>query len=251
VVVGKDWTKFGGIYELWICQDEDVKAKVRMLGMPSDIGTFDLGGVHLTGGRVWAGSVILARWLASLCLSGNFISASEKLVLGPGPVLELGSGLGLAGLTLAKLGHKVVLSDREPVILEKLQEHIEVNCTQDKCRVLNLDWAQAGEARLRRILKAQNFSAVMGADVIYSEDQVHLVVPLLRYALPSGGWALFVNARHHRAGISSFVPQLRLAGHEVVEVNIPCGGELQNSLCGHFEPEQEYVAVSVRVSALG
>eukprot|EP00747_Dinoflagellata_sp_TGD_P123836 gnl/TRDRNA2_/TRDRNA2_173888_c0_seq1.p1 gnl/TRDRNA2_/TRDRNA2_173888_c0~~gnl/TRDRNA2_/TRDRNA2_173888_c0_seq1.p1 ORF type:complete len:334 (-),score=22.66 gnl/TRDRNA2_/TRDRNA2_173888_c0_seq1:5-979(-) len=164
---GTDWTRFAASYELWFCHGGARVAKVHVRGVGKTEGAFDFGGVHLTGGRVWAGSVILARWLISMKQG-----CSQQL--GAGRILEIGAGVGLAGISIAKLGYEVVLSDREPTLLDRIRENIEANSVQNQCRVLDLDWAAAGQPKMRRLLHAQKFSAVIGADLIYESEGQYL-----------------------------------------------------------------------------
>jgi len=234
-----DWTDWASSYEVWVCSGGACPAKVRLCGVGRMSSAFDFNGWNLTGGRIWAGSVLLLRWAAS-CLSGS------GLQLGQGPALELGSGIGLAGIALAKLGHKVVLSDREPVLLDSLREHVKLNEVQDRCRVLELDWA-AVRAK-SRLLRAQHFSLVIGADLVYEgREQAQLLAEVLKHALPFGGTALFTNARFHRRGPLLLGEVLREAGYEVEEGVLPCSGAMQHLFCGQHEPSQEYMMCKVRV----
>jgi len=232
-------------YELWFRLPEKGVAKVRLQGMQMMKSAFDIGGSHLTGGRLWAGSVLLARWLVSLVASG----ASGRWPLGDGPILELGAGIGLAGLAAARLGRRVVMSDREPVLLDALQENIRLNGLEEQCRTLPLDWAAVGRPGLSAKLRRQKFSAVVGADLIYEgRSDAELAVGVLRHALPFGGVAFFVNAiRHRKAATSCLGDVLREALYEVQEATSSCAGVLQELLCGEHEPDQEYYFYAARV----
>jgi len=248
-VACEDWTRFGSACEVWLRRGQRTIRVLVQSEADNHAAAFDFDGVHLTGGRVWAGSLLLSRWLASLHFAQDLRSEGRGAGLAAGPVLEVGAGLGLAGIVLAKLGRKVVLSDREPVLLDRLQENIGTNGVGENCRVLALDWAMAGRVKMRRLLQAQRFSAVIGADVIYCEPSADLMVRMLPHALPSGGVAYFVNARRHRSGILGFADKLRSAGHQVHEQHAACDQALQDLVCGSFEPEQEYVALTVLVAA--
>jgi len=234
-----DWTDWASSYEVWVCSGGACQAKVHLCGVGRMSSAFDLNGWNLTGGRIWAGSLFLLRWAAS-CLSGS------GLQLGQGPVLEVGSGIGLVGIALAQLGYKVVLSDREPVLLDNLRESIKFNKVQDRCRVLELDWA-AVRAK-SRLLRAQHFSLVIGADLVYEgREQAQLLAEVLKHALPFGGTALFTNAQFHRRGPILLGEVLRDAGYEVEEGVLPCNGAIQHLVCGQHEPRQEYTMYKVRV----
>jgi len=234
------WTSWASSYEVWIHDGEERLAKVGVRGVDKGSCAYDLGGVHLTGGRVWAGALILIRWVCS-------ILRNSPLIIGDGPVLEVGAGIGIAGIAIAKLGKRVVLSDREPALLDQMRSNVEDNDVQDVCRVFDFDWESLGLKKMQRFLAAQRFSAVVGSDVIYNVAHAQLLAKVLRYALPSGGIAFLVNARKHREGIDAVGPVMREAGYDVLEGKIPCVGHLQQSLCGIHEPDQEYFAFTVRV----
>ena len=116
-------------------------------------------------------------------------------------MLEIGAGLGTVGISLALLGHQVVVSDREPALLQTMQDNIDANACQRTCKVLNLDWAKGAESpKMRTLLSRQNFGCLIGADVIYSPEMCDLIVRLLPIVLPTGGHGLFVNPIKHRNG---------------------------------------------------
>eukprot|EP00933_Yihiella_yeosuensis_P063638 TRINITY_DN66852_c0_g1_i1.p1 TRINITY_DN66852_c0_g1~~TRINITY_DN66852_c0_g1_i1.p1 ORF type:complete len:447 (+),score=82.33 TRINITY_DN66852_c0_g1_i1:99-1439(+) len=273
-VGSESWTQMASMYEVWLLPTaisqgnpsadagEICPVKVRLFGQASTAGAYDLGGKYLTGGRVWGGALFLARLVALASKAAVALPVAPAtaslvnderhfpLALGLGRVLELGAGLGLSGIALAKLGHEVVLSDREPALLERMRENIEANCVQKSCKVLDLDWAKAGEPKMRRMLAAQRFSAVIGSDLIYEDWQAELVVNVLKNALPAGGIGIFTNAKKHRkfsesTGLGYCLQQE--SGFEVVQGLIPCSGIIQQLVCGDFEPDQEYEAIAVRV----
>ena len=95
-------------------------------------------------------------------------------------MLEIGAGIGIAGISLSLLGHKVVVSDREPALLQTMQDNIDLNGCQHVCKVLNLDWSKGVEsAQTRKLLARQNFGCLIGADVIYSPEMSDLIIRLL------------------------------------------------------------------------
>ena len=102
-------------------------------------------------------------------------------------MLELGSGVGLVGISAAALGAKVVMTD-----LEYTKEQIETNIKRAK----NV-WAQAKEAKHFRkldwindvklydmpnvqqesFLQFKSFDLIVGADIVWLEP---LILPLVR-----------------------------------------------------------------------
>lgn len=237
-----DWTSWPSFYEIWIRQNDLETFKLRIHGAASNHCAMDLGGVHLTGGRIWPASLLLAK------LVGFEDRLQMKSLPGNGPILEIGAGIGLSGLILAKLGHKVVLSDREPTLLHRLQENVEANQVRDKCQVLQLDWADVGELRMRQLLRAQQFSAVIGADLIYDGGEFcDLVANVVRHALPLGGMALFVLCKWHRKGSAAFGDHMRTAGFEVSESVFIPSNVMQQVFLSANEPNQEFVEYVVHV----
>jgi predicted nicotinamide N-methyase len=237
-----DWTSWPSFYEIWIRQIDLETIKLRIHGAASNLCSMDLGGVHLTGGRIWPASLLLAK------LVGFDDRLQMKSHPRNGPILEIGAGIGLSGLILAKLGHKVVLSDREPTLLNRLHDNIETNQVRNKCRVLKLDWADVGESRMRRLLRAQRFSAVIGADLIYDGKEVcELVANVVRHALPLGGMALFVLGKWHRKGSAAFDDYMRKAGFEVSQRAITPTNVMQQVFLSAHERNQEFVEYVVHV----
>ena len=91
--------------------------------------------VDHTGTVVWDDAVLLARFL------------ERKAARKPGcfekkSVLELGAGVGLPGLLLAKLGADVVVSDRDEHAKELLERNIRQNGLRDKCRGVVYEWGK-------------------------------------------------------------------------------------------------------------
>lgn len=243
----RGWTCANCSYEVWFDRPRSSLLKVVAGGMSLGMSALDLGGKQLTGGRLWAGSILLARWVLAL--------VDEKVLAHDAPALEIGAGTGFAGIALAKTGVRTVLSEREPALLQLLHDNISKNEVEKQCRVLDLDWnALEQPGKMRRLLRAQRFGLVMGADVVYEgEAHAKLVANTLRHALPHGGLALLVNARRHRRGtdtLSAFVAELQRLEATVKELSIPVTSELQDLVCGDFEPDQEYAAHMITLPPL-
>merc|ERR1711963_1750 len=87
-------------------------------------------------------------------------------------IIELGSGTGLCGITLAHLGaEKVVLTDFDEKSTKLLQANTELNHLEDKCSVLQLTWGSQLEQ-----FEGNTFDIVVGSDVVYEPECVN---PLL------------------------------------------------------------------------
>ena len=111
---------------------------------------------------------------------GRLTSHEGNQIIGNRPILEIGAGIGAAGISLSLLGHKVVVSDCEPALLQTMKDNIDLNGCQRMCKVLNLDWSKGVEsAQTRKLLARQNFGCIIGADVIYSPEMSDLIIRLL------------------------------------------------------------------------
>jgi len=242
-----DWLGWPSTYDICLKFRPPDAMWVHLAGVQRSMSLFDMKGVHLTGGRLWAGALVLTRWLAPM-------HADQ---LGHGPVLELGAGLGLCSLVLAKLGlcslvlaklgFKVALSDREPSLLEAARENIQINGVADTCRALRLDWSKAERPKVEQLLQRQGFSAVIGSDLVYEAGQAELLVGVLKRALPQGGRAFLVQAKHHRYCQDEIGGALARAGLPFDQRVVSAAGVLQARFCGSWEPGQEYALYSVEV----
>src|SRR5205085_1421655 len=82
--------------------------------------------------EVWPAAVPLAGWL----LESGAVSPGER-------VLELGCGLGLVGLALAKAGARVTLTDGSPAALELVRAELPLNAPfPHQPIVARLDWKE-------------------------------------------------------------------------------------------------------------
>ncbi len=137
-----------------------------------------------TGLTIWDGSILLARTL----------EASLGEPLKNKNVLELGSGVGVVGISAAALGANVVLTD-----LEYTRNQIEANIQRaralwgdkvhGKMHFKKLDWTtdfelyvnnntvNNADVKQQSFLYYEHFDYILGADIIWLEP---LIMPLLR-----------------------------------------------------------------------
>lgn len=111
-------------------------------------------------------------WGSSLILSELLVREHKKLI--QEPVLELGSGTGLCGITLDLLGYKVVLTDL-PEILPNLEKNIELNNCKSESEVL--DWTDCSSFIEKR--GNAKYKTVVIADPIYSSEHPTYVVNMM------------------------------------------------------------------------
>lgn len=120
-----------------------------------------------------ADSLGLKTWGSSLVLSELVVAGNERLIMDP--VLELGAGTGLVGITIGLLGHSVTLTDL-PEIMPNLEKNVEINGLNHlHCHVL--DWTdpssfikECGDVR---------YNTIVVADPIYSPEHPRWVVNMM------------------------------------------------------------------------
>ncbi len=146
-----------------------------------------LPGALQSGHYVWPASVTLAKYMVKCWES-----------LPRGPIVELGTGVGVAGITAAQLTaprYPVVLTDHDQSVLEVCERSIsklkETNPQASGCLACErLSWGSTDSSSIRNATKRtqaeegfaaslDGFALVLGADVIY-DDRV--VKPLFQTA---------------------------------------------------------------------
>ncbi|MBL7714550.1 MAG: methyltransferase domain-containing protein [Bdellovibrionales bacterium] len=81
-------------------------------------------------------------------------------------VLELGCGLAVPSMWLAKWGANVIATDGHPEVPAFLTKNLEINGLSDRVRFENLDW-ESSEVR-----SLGNFDWIIASEILYDEDQV-------------------------------------------------------------------------------
>jgi predicted nicotinamide N-methyase len=117
-------------------------------------------------------------------------------------VLEIGCGLGLAGLVALARGLFVQFTDYDPAPLEfVVRSAAENGFDPTRFAIRRLDW---------RALPDERFSLILGADVIYEAPLVPLVANLLGTLLAEGGLGLIASP--YRAAAHAFPAALASIG---------------------------------------
>ncbi|KAM7371510.1 hypothetical protein PAMP_008743 [Pampus punctatissimus] len=121
-----------------------------------------------TGLVTWEAALYLAEW--ALDHRQSFTGRT---------VLELGSGVGLTGVTVCRSCSpaRYFFSDCHPRVLQKLRDNIQLNglAESPSVSVEELDWTEVTEERLKEI----GANTVIAADVVYDPDIVRSLVKLL------------------------------------------------------------------------
>ncbi|XP_013173796.1 PREDICTED: protein-lysine methyltransferase METTL21D-like [Papilio xuthus] len=121
---------------------------------------------------VWDASLVLAKYLETICQEKpDFLSGTR--------VLELGSGLGVVGLTAATLGAQVTLTD-----LPEALPLLRLNISENKQKIGSmggyaiaevLEWGDNNSD-----IHKQEFDMVVLADCVYYEDAVEPLIQTLQ-----------------------------------------------------------------------
>ncbi|XP_008292706.1 protein-lysine N-methyltransferase EEF2KMT [Stegastes partitus] len=163
-----------------------------------------------TGLVTWEAALYLAEW--ALDHQQHFIGRT---------VLELGSGVGLTGITVCHCcsPNRFVFSDCHSTVLQKLRDNVRLNGLSDRTTpevdVVQLDWTTATEEQLRQI----GADTVIAADVVYDPDVAVSLVKLLSTILKcSSPEILICSTIRNPETYSGFKLQLEKAGisHQVM-----------------------------------
>jgi predicted nicotinamide N-methyase len=127
--------------------------------------------------ELWPSSIELARY----CLERTGMCGRK--------VLELGCGLGLAGIAAAMAGAHVVFSDYEPVALDFARSNVLKNLPSDvigsRVKFRLLDWRSADVIG--------PVDMIIGADVTYEQRNFLPILSFVRRALAHNGCAVFTD----------------------------------------------------------
>jgi predicted nicotinamide N-methyase len=122
--------------------------------------------------EIWASSVSLAQW----CLTSDSIRGKE--------VLELGCGLGLAGIAAARSGATVVLSDYEEDALLFARYNAFQNA-ETEVEVRHFDW--------RRPVLPRRFDILLGSDILYERRHFLPLLEAFDVLLVPGGMVVLTD----------------------------------------------------------
>mmetsp|Transcript_41381 Transcript_41381/g.89701 ORF Transcript_41381/g.89701 Transcript_41381/m.89701 type:complete len:302 (-) Transcript_41381:6-911(-) len=134
------------------------------------------GGNLQQGEMLWGSGLVLAAWMCLEQIKSGLFRDKR--------VLELGSGLGTAGLVAATLGAaEVVLSDRSGPVLESLQGNMHLNPDSRCLQCIPLDWSSVQE----RGGEVKDFDTVIGSDILYDSGLFPSLLSTLDHVLMPGG----------------------------------------------------------------
>ncbi len=127
---------------------------------------------------VWESAASVGQWLGE----------RPELVAGRS-TMDLGCGMGLAGMAMASLGGRVLLGDIETAAL--LFAQFNTLAWPDRCRVRRIDWQTD---RLN-----EKFDLIVGSDVLYERAQWEFIEPFLKHHLAETGTAVIGEPGRLRA----------------------------------------------------
>lgn len=148
--------------------------------------------------EIWPSSRAIARRL------------TEEGELRGATVLDLGCGLGLAGIAAGLRGGRVTFADNHPDALAFARRNAEEAGLVD-AKFLLVDWRSPGWAR--------PFDRVLGADVIYDRSEHEPIADLLSLLLEEGGTAWLGDPGRDaaKAFVEDWVSRGRRARSVIVE----------------------------------
>jgi predicted O-methyltransferase YrrM len=125
--------------------------------------------------KIWEASAILLQYMADLD-----VDPKRR-------VLELGSGIGVAGISAARLGHNITLTEYDPDALNFLNANVGLNnCIH--ARVQHLDWFKPDLER--------HFDLIIGSEIIYQTEAVAVLGDLFdQYLSPQAKVVLAERVR--------------------------------------------------------
>lgn len=148
--------------------------------------------------EIWPAAVALSRW---------FVGAAAA----PARALELGCGLGLVGVTLARLGWMVEATDFVEDALLFSTHNAERNGAGSRHTVSYLDWSHpVGSPEM----------VIVGSDVAYEKSLHPYLLRTVRALLAPGGQ--FIISDPGRPAARPFIESMRRAGfeHRADQVNV-------------------------------
>jgi predicted nicotinamide N-methyase len=150
---------------------------------------------------LWDSSRALAQWL---------LHHPDRWT---GPVLELGCGVGLAGLAAASTGAKVLQTDLFPEALRAARE----NAARNKLHLHQVaaDWSHWA--------LQDRFSTIIAADILYERaSHGHLIKVFETALVPEG--AIYLTDPN-RPMLASFLDLAQHAGWEISEIDVGWRGK--------------------------
>jgi predicted nicotinamide N-methyase len=163
--------------------------------------------------HLWPSSIALAEYILK-----------QKNRLNGKKIIELGCGLGLAGITAAIQGAKVLFTDYEESALEFAQKNYKLNLKKNP-EVHLLDW--------RHEIQYMKYDIILAADVIYEKRFFKPLFKTLEGLLSKGGLALITEPKRTLAKKFFAMLDTKSYNHIIQDLVTHCDG-LKHEIDLHF-----------------
>lgn len=205
----------------------------------------------------WGSSEVLANILHRITVNISGTGASPAAL----PVLELGAGTGLVGLSAAAIWHtNAVLSDLAP-ILPNIQANVQLNSEllsryNGKAVCGMLDWANpelltfSSPQRSAAVLEAEpavgvpQYNAnrscarvILAADTVYDEDHPELLVNVVKARLDTGPEARLIMCYPLRIG---YLDHIRDLWERLEKAGLTCMQEGRETIDQSWDEDTPY-----------
>jgi predicted nicotinamide N-methyase len=142
---------------------------------------------------LWASAIVLAEW----CIQSGAVRGKN--------VLELGCGLGLAGIAAARGGAKVVMTDYEEDALQFARFNALTNVPEFVPTFTLMDW--------RAPEHGERYDFLLGSDIMYEQRHFLPLLDAFHTLLLPGGTVVLTDP--DRAASQSFFALARAQGYSV------------------------------------
>jgi len=177
------------------------------------------------GSSLWPASFAISKYFSERNRGNDSGFFKDKTVL------ELGAGVGLAGVCAAVLGAKVTLTDRKsvlPILRKTVAKN--ANNTVNHPEVLELDWGKGIQTKSGSC-HSSTFDFIIGADILYVPEQAlhFLLDELLRYSSEKTEIIIAFQLRYGKE--LTFLNAARAAGFSLKRIQGPDVSAIMNNLC--------------------